>query len=255
MAQKKKKSGAGQQANPTNQMQVKPAANGVTPIAKPRVSRRQQRAVAQGRSARLKQFRIVGLVAFVIVAIAAFAFWRNAGVVPVEEVTAPIEPNLDGPADAPVRVVEFGDFGCPSCRAWHNAGIKQQLQAEFGDQVAFEFRHFPVITAQSPKAAEAGQCAAEQDAFWAYHDYIYESTPQGALAVTDLKRYAAAIGLEQEAFDACLDSGKYRDFIVREQQTAVALGARGTPSFFINGKPVFFTYDNLAAEIRSALGG
>lgn len=220
-----------------------------------RISRRQQRAEEQARAARIRQLQLVGGGLIVVLVIAGLAFWRSAGVVSVEQLLATTVPNLQGTADAPVRVVEFGDFGCPSCRAWHNAGIKEQLQAEFGDQVAFEFRHFPVITMQSPKAAEAGQCAAEQDAFWTYHDYIYENTPQGALAVADLKTYAAAIGLDEETFASCLDSDKYRDFVLEEERAARALGARGTPSFFINEQAVAFSYQSLAAAIRAELDG
>ncbi|MFQ5419560.1 MAG: DsbA family protein, partial [Anaerolineae bacterium] len=163
------------------------------------------------------------------------------------------EPNLLGPADAPVRIVEYGDFGCPSCRAWHNSGIREQLVAAYGDQIAFEFRHFPVITAQSPKAAEAGQCAAEQGAFWAYHDYIYEATPQGALGTRDLKDYAAAIGLDQPSFDTCLDSGKYRSFVAQQAQLARQDGARGTPSFFINGAPASFSFQGMSAAIEQII--
>jgi len=179
--------------------------------------------------------------------------WRNAGAVPAAELAAATEPNLFGPETAPVRIVEYGDFGCPSCRAWHNAGIREQLIATYGDQIAFEFRHFPVITAQSPKAAEAGQCAAEQGAFWAYHDFIYEATPPEALAVRDLKEYAAAIGLEQASFDSCLDSGKYRGYVTQSAQLARQDGARGTPSFFVNGEPASFSYQGMAAMIDQVL--
>lgn len=218
-----------------------------------RVSRKQQRLVEQTKVARLKQVRTIGFVVIVLIVFGGIIAWRNARRVPVEEVVAATPPNLDGPADALVQIVEYGDFGCHSCRAWHNAGIKEQLQAAYGEQVSFEFRHFPVITAQSPKAAEAGQCAAEQGAFWQYHDYIYEQTPQGALRVSELKSYATAIGLDQASFDSCLDSGKYRDYVARDQRAAVEAGARGTPSFYLNGEPVFPSYEGLAGVIEGIL--
>ena len=218
-----------------------------------RVSKKQQRLATRAKETRLKQLRLVGIGAIVLFVFVVIAVWRNAGVPPVEEVIAATVPNLDGPVEAPVQIVEFGDFGCPSCRAWHNSGIKAQLQAEFGDQISFEFRHFPVITAQSPKAAEAAQCAAEQEAFWAYHDYIYESAPPQALAVVDLKSYATAVGLDRDSFDHCLDSDKYRDYVIREQRDAVSVGARGTPSFYINGEPVFFSYEAMAEAITTIL--
>lgn len=220
---------------------------------KQRVSRKLQRRDEQAKVARMKQVRTIGFVAIIVIVLGGIVAWRNAGRVPVEEVVAATPPNLDGPADAPVQIVEFGDFGCPACRAWHNAGIKQQLKAAYGDQISFEFRHFPVITAQSPQAAEAAQCAAEQGAFWQYHDYIYEQTPQSALSSSELKEYAAAIGLNQDGFASCLDSGKYQDYVLRDQRAAVAAGARGTPSFYINGEAAFPSYEGMAGVIETIL--
>jgi protein-disulfide isomerase len=203
----------------------------------------------------MKQLRWIGIAALVVLVIGAAAFWRNATSEPVDDLTGIMAENVDGAADAPVKIVEFGDFGCPSCRAWHNAGIKEQLKAEFGDQISFTFRHFPVITAQSPKAAEAAQCAAEQDAFWQYHDYLYEQVPGGALGQSDLKQYATAIGLDQAAFESCLDSGKYGEYVSRDRQAAVDAGARGTPSFFVNGRPVAPFLEAMSAQIQVELGG
>ncbi|MCP4429203.1 MAG: thioredoxin domain-containing protein [Chloroflexi bacterium] len=220
---------------------------------KQRISRKQQRLEAQAKTARMKQARIIGFIALALVIFGGIIAWRNTGRVPVEEVVAATPPNLDGPADAPVQVVEYGDFGCHSCRAWHNAGIKKQLQAVYGDQVSFEFRHFPVITAQSPKAAEAGQCAAEQGAFWQYHDYIYEQTPQNALGSSQLKEYASAIGLNQASFDSCLDSGKYQDYVGQDRRAAVEAGARGTPSFYVNGEAVFPSFEGMSEAIAAIL--
>ena len=160
----------------------------------------------------------------------------------------------DGSADAPVQIVEFADFGCPSCRAWHNAAVKNQLKTLYGDQIAFSFRHFPVITQQSPVAAEASQCAAEQDAFWDYHDYIYESTPQNALAVPQLKQYASDIGLDRAAFDECLDSGRYSTYVNQDLQAARAAGARGTPTFLINDQLVSASPEQMIATIDGILG-
>ncbi len=221
--------------------------------SKPRNSRKRQRLAEQAKTARMKQMRTIGVVALILVILGGIIAWRNMGRVPVEEVAAAAPPNLDGRADAPVQIVEYGDFGCHACRAWHNAGVKTQLQTAYGDQISFEFRHFPVITPNSPKAAEAAQCAAEQGAFWQFHDYIYENTPEGALRVTALKSYAAAIELDQTSFDSCLDSGKYRDYVARDQRAAVQAGARGTPSFYINGQAAHPSYEGMAGAIEAIL--
>ena len=101
-----------------------------------------------------------------------------------------------GAANAPVTIVEYGDFGCPACRSWHNAGIMDQVRAVYGDQARLVWRDFPVITARSPKAAEAAQCAYVQDNFWEYHDLLYESAVSPG--TSDLKRYASNPGLDSE---------------------------------------------------------
>jgi protein-disulfide isomerase len=219
-----------------------------------RTNRKQKRREAQAQEKRLRRIRILGFVGLVVIAGAVLVFWRNAGRVPAEEAAALVAPNRIGPASAPVQIVEFGDFGCPACRAWHNAGIQEQLVANFGEQISFEFRHFPVITAQSPQAAEAAQCAAEQGAFWEYHDFIYEQTRQNALSRSDLENYAAAIGLDEAAFESCLDSGRFKELVQRDLRAAQSAGARGTPTFLINGEQAFPSYESMSATIQEILG-
>jgi len=219
-----------------------------------RTNSKQKRLEAQNQEKRLKRIRILGIIGIVIIAGAALFFWRNAGGVPTGEGAAPAIPNRIGPENAPIQIVEYGDFGCPSCRAWHNAGIQEQLLADFGDQISFQFRHFPVITAQSPQAAEAAQCAAEQDAFWQFHDYIYEQTREGALSRDDLQSYAAALGLDQTAFNSCLETGRFREQVQQDQRAAQDAGARGTPTFLINGQQAFPSYQSMSATIQEILG-
>ena len=105
-----------------------------------------------------------------------------------------------------MTIIEYGDFGCPTCRGWEQAGVLKQIVATYGDQVHFVWRDYPIITAQSPQAAEAGQCAFDQDKFWQYHDLLYAKAP--ALSISDLKSYAAQIGLNTAQFNQCLELGK-----------------------------------------------
>ncbi len=162
------------------------------------------------------------------------------------------DPSL-GPASAPVTIVEYGDFGCPSCKAWYKAGVLEQVRAKYGDKVRFVWRDFPIITVQSPKAAEAGQCANDQGKFWPYHDTLYNHAP--ALSVGDLKSYAAALGLDTAKFTACLDSGQYAAKVSRSQSDAFAHGFRGTPGFLVNGQPLDGppSFDYLSSLIDQAL--
>lgn len=214
--------------------------------------RRMRRHAKEVRARRWRWAAVAGVVLLLAGALLALSMGQGGGDPAAAGEISPA--NVLGSPDAPVQVVEFGDFGCPSCRAWHNSGIKDQLQADFGDQISFTFRHFPVITRQSPQAAEAAQCAAEQDAFWQYHDSLYEQAPPGGLAPADLKLYATRLGLDGEAFADCLDSGRYEAYVERDVQAALDLGARGTPSFYVNGEAAnLFSYEAAVSAVRQQL--
>ena len=173
---------------------------------------------------------------------------------PLDETRLASDPTI-GPTSAKVVITEYGDFGCSSCRAWHDAGIMEQVIAAYGDQVQFVWKDFPVITAQSPKAAEAGQCAFDQGKFWEYHDYIYENVY--ALGADDLKSYAAQLGLNTEQFNACLDSGQNRAKVEQNLDEARSLGLPGTPSFLVNGKKLVGppSLETLKSSIDEILAG
>lgn len=141
-----------------------------------------------------------------------------------------------GPATAPVTIIEYADFGCPSCWAWYKQGVLNELRAKYGDQIRFVWRDFPVITLLSPKAAEAGQCAHEQGKFWEFHDLVYER--DGVIEASDLKAYAAEIGLNMDQFNECVTARRYRDRVNAEQHESFERGLRGTPAFFVNNQPV-----------------
>lgn len=189
----------------------------------------------------------VGGAIFILLFLALLA-WRGVTNRPSIERT----PNLIGNVDAPVQIIEYADFGCTACKGLHESGTMAQLAEQFGDDISIEYRHFPVITAQSPKAAEASQCAAEQDAFWEYHDYLFEEASQG-LGVPALKEYAATINLDSTTFDECLDSGKYADVVEMDEMSALTAGARGTPTILVNGRRVASTYENIAGAIHNEL--
>jgi predicted DsbA family dithiol-disulfide isomerase len=145
----------------------------------------------------------------------------------------------DGPVrgnpDAPVTIVEFSDFQCPYCvRARPTIN---RVRDEYGDQVRFAFRHFPLaFHQQAPKAGEATACAGDQNRFWEMHDRLWENP--GKLQPSDLKAHAAALGLDAEAFGQCLDSGRYASVVQRDAQDGARLGVSGTPAFFVNGRPL-----------------
>lgn len=211
------------------------------------------RARAQEKRQQSKRNRMLLMIGggVLVVAILAFATWQQTGgnkALPAESVP---DPFLGAEAGV-VEIVEYGDLGCSACRAWHNAGIREQLVADYGDQVRFVWRDFPVITPDSPKAAQAAQCAGAQGQFWDYHDYVYEEG--GSLKTSALKSYATAIGLDENEFNTCLDQGQMANKVQANEQAARRLGLRGTPGFSVNGQPLPAppSYDQLAALIEQA---
>jgi protein-disulfide isomerase len=139
-----------------------------------------------------------------------------------------------GPESAPVTIVEFSDFECPFCLRIHPT--LKQVMDEYEGQVRLVFRQFPLnnIHPNAQKAAEASLCADAQGKFWEMHDAMFDNPRQ--LAVADLKTRAAEIGLDEEAFASCLDSGEFADQVTADLNAGRALGVSGTPALYINGR-------------------
>ncbi|MBW6475358.1 MAG: DsbA family protein [Anaerolineaceae bacterium] len=177
---------------------------------------------------------------------------------PVEPIVTEISAlRAQGSANAPITITEFADFGCITCKAWHQFGIKDRILEKYGDQVRFVWRDFPVITVDSPKAAEAGFCAHDQGRFWDYHDVLYQNAP--ALKTDNLKQYAAELGLDTQVFNQCLDSGQHTSSVDNELQEALSFGFRGAPSFLVNdqrliGPPSFEQLSVILDEIIRSQG-
>jgi protein-disulfide isomerase len=151
-----------------------------------------------------------------------------------------------GPKTAPVTIIEYGDFGCPSCWYWYKMGVPDQLRTKYGDKIRFVWRDYPVITLLSPKAAEAGQCANDQGKFWEFHDTVYKN--EGAINAGDLEAYATAIGLNMNQFNDCVTSRRYRDRVNAEMDEAFNHGYHGAPFFLINDKLLIGAQSSRAFE-------
>jgi protein-disulfide isomerase len=157
-----------------------------------------------------------------------------------------------GPADAPVTIVEYADFGCPSCKLWHQQGILDQVRQKYGDRVRFVWRDFDVITLNSHKAALAARCAADQGKFWEYHAALFAHAPQFDMEA--LKQYAADLNLDTTRFNPCLEERQHRGEVLADRQDAFDRGFRGTPTFLIDeqrveGPPSFETLVELIDPI------
>lgn len=143
-----------------------------------------------------------------------------------------------GDKDAPVTIVEFSDFECPFCTKAYDNALKQ-VKSEYVDKglVNIVYRDFPLGFHQNAqKAAEAAECAGEQDEYYAMHDLLFESGVTGG--INSFKEYAKTIGLDTSEFDECLDSGAMAKEVAKDMADGQAAGVRGTPAFFIDGKMI-----------------
>jgi protein-disulfide isomerase len=161
--------------------------------------------------------------------------------------------HIQGPADAAVTLVEYGDYECPYCGAAYP--IVKQLQARMGDRLRFVFRNFPITTSHphAEQAAEAAEAGAAQGRFWEMHDLLYENQTQ--LRDQDLHAYAEQLGIDVERFDKDLAEHVHAPRVREDFMSGVRSGVNGTPSFYINGARHDDSYDFetlLAALERAA---
>ncbi|TDD12179.1 Na+/H+ antiporter NhaA [Kribbella turkmenica] len=172
------------------------------------------------------------------------------------DLSDPVDPEIDhirGPADAPVTLVEYGDFECPYC-GQAEAAIRALL-AEFGADLRFVFRHLPLedVHENAQRAAEVSEIAAVHGKFWEMHDLLFEH--QDALTAPDMLEHASNLGLDRELVAEQLRRRKYWPRVTRDIDGADRSGVAGTPTFFVNGRRHHGAYDieTLARVVRAAL--
>lgn len=143
------------------------------------------------------------------------------------------EDHIRGASTAQFFVVEYSDTECPFCKVFHET--MKDILTDYSTEVAWVYRHFPIaqLHSKAPKEAEATECAADQGGtqmFWNYIDEVFERTSSNdSLPETELAVIAKDLGLDVTAFNTCLSSGKYTEFIQKSIEGAVKAGARGTP--------------------------
>jgi protein-disulfide isomerase len=139
-----------------------------------------------------------------------------------------------GPPNAPVTLVEYGDFECPNCAAAYP--VIQGLLASLDGRLRFVFRHFPIIISHDHalKAAEAAEAAGAQGKFWEMHDILFEH--QDDLDRESLVSYARTLNLDVERFAQELLEGVHTDRVYRDLASGEASGVSWTPTFFLNGE-------------------
>lgn len=138
-----------------------------------------------------------------------------------------------GGADAPITLVEYGDYECPHCGAAYP--LVQEIQAALGERLRFVFRNFPLsqIHSHAQHAAEAAEIAGQEGKFWEMHDTLFEN--QQALGDSHLAEYAAQVGLESRSFQQQLQAHAQEARVREDFLSGVRSGVNGTPTFFING--------------------
>ena len=155
------------------------------------------------------------------------------------------DPQL-GPADAKVTIIEFGDYQCPSCRAFWRETLPR-IKKEYVDtgKVRIVFRDFPIdeIHPEATMSAIAANCAGDQGKYFEFHDKVFrEQDRRGRdivrFRVAELKRWATEIDLDAPTFNECVDAGRHKDEVVKDYNDGVGVGINGTPFFFVNGRVI-----------------
>jgi protein-disulfide isomerase len=154
-----------------------------------------------------------------------------------------------GPADAPVTLVEYGDYECPYCGMAYQ--VVKSAQRELGKQLRFVFRNFPLAEAHphARNAAQAAEAAAAQGKFWEMHDALFEH--QEALEAEDIIGYAKSLGLDMVKFTKDLQDATYAKRVRDDFRSGVKSGVNGTPTFFINGSRYEGSWANEKAFIHT----
>ena len=157
-----------------------------------------------------------------------------------------------GPDDAPVTLVEYGDYECPHCGRAHP--IVKRVLKKLGRSVRFVFRNFPLgeMHPHAVLAACAAEAAGLQDRFWEMHDHLFEH--QQALERDDLAGYAKKLGLDTARFARDLDDATIEERVRRDFASGVRSGVNGTPTFFIDGERYDESWDedSLVEALRAA---
>ncbi len=167
-----------------------------------------------------------------------------------------------GDADAPITIIEFSDFVCGFCGRFATDTLPQLLEQYIDTgMVRFGYQSVAFLSEESLFAAEAGECAADQGAFWEYHDLLFERLASGQRSFNkdNLKLFAQELNLDTAAFNTCLDSQQHTARIAYQTETAHSIGIQGTPSFLVNGQTVrgaqpFEVFQRIIEAERGAQG-
>ena len=232
-----------------------------------RGSGRARRKAAQEQATRRRQFLWLGgaIGAAVLVAIVLILLNRpqsaGAPIVAAAPLPAsiPVNGTTMGAANAPISIVEWGDYQCPSCGLFARE-IAPRLITDYVEpgHATLQFRDFAFLGPESLRAAEAAACADDQSAFWRYHDTLYANQHgenQNAFSDARLKEIARTLQLDTAEFNRCLDSGEKQSAVDQSIAAARAQGINSTPSIFIDGTKIddWSNWDGIKAILDADL--
>jgi protein-disulfide isomerase len=189
---------------------------------------------------------IVIVLAVAIAAGAGVYLSRQPETVPESAAAPSLDPgggggNFRGPETAEITLVEFGDYQCPSCRAYHP--VVQELLSRYPDKVRLEFHHYPLISIHpnALTASMAVEAAGEQGKYWEMHDMVFEFQPQWSPSSNPEGEFLAManrIGLDSNKFMQALRSPEIRDRVLKDVVRAREANIEAVPTFFIDGEMI-----------------
>lgn len=200
---------------------------------------------------------IIGLITVILF---GGAIWFSSSVNEINNEGVEVVDKIKGNPDAAVTLVEYSDFQCPACGAFHP--VVKELLDTYGDQIRFEYKHFPLVAAHpyATQAAVAAEAAGQQDKFFEFHDLLFEnqsawssSRTPGALFI----KYAEELELDIELFRRHMNSTLLSDRVRAQFTEGREIEVRSTPSFFLNGEYMnpsdFGTYEGFMTAVTAAI--
>jgi protein-disulfide isomerase len=196
---------------------------------------------------------IIGVITIVLF---GGAFWFSSSAAEKNNEGVFIQENVSGNENAEVTLVEYSDLQCPACASFEPA--LESVLAEYGEQIRFEYKHFPLpIHPFAQPAAVAAEAAGMQGKFFEYKKTLFENQKTWAAAATPVPffvGYAEALDLDIDQFRRHMNSSELRDKVQAEMSQGRELGITGTPTFFLNGeKMIIETFQDFATQIRFAV--
>ncbi|GAB4411011.1 MAG: thioredoxin domain-containing protein [Anaerolineae bacterium] len=165
--------------------------------------------------------------------------------------------HFQGDENAPVTLIEFGDFNCGYCAKWAHETLPliNEKYIKTG-KVRMAYVHYPILGDDSMTAAEGAECASQQDKFWDYHNTLYVHRGIG-FTPANLTQLATDLGLDKATFEQCLANFPDRTSLEEDIRLAQVMGVRGTPAFLVNGVPLAgaYPYEDFERVIEGILAG